>query len=670
MGFSQEVRDFIGGYTAIHDIRQKKKAGELDEKRIDSDIEYKDAIIDIQRQELELKKQKHLDAMARAGASAAASAARAADKAEEKTRKAAVGDGPVQVPGYDSMLFEDQSLGYYYPPDPTETPNGSGDPFRYHLADGGVVPSGEELAYWERLNDILPEGALEAAAARRGPSTRGGKRSTAPDIDDETTRWERLDDILPEGALEAAAARRGPSTRGGKRGTAPAIDDEPTFWEQLDDILPEGALEAAAARRGPSTRGGKRGPAPAIDDEPTYWERLSDILPEGALEAAAARRGPSTRGGKRSTAPVDTPVDTPNRDRILAGMSGEKMRFSPLSTQIVYNRAAEAADAVLRGQNAQQGIGRAAVGAGSDIRVDLVTGKGAMTPEEIKAIGDKIDPNGMIPAHLKTMAKLSEIFTHYRNLGDTESAYIISTKLLAGEKQLSQTLGMLAAEAMRNGNAAEAAKLFGDAFDRFPTDHNIELKPAADGVMHYAVRKGGKIVEQGKLTGAEFMQMAGEVANGQMFMKGLMQFAASNKPQRAMSAQGALPVLADAADALTARDAIKEELKTMMEYGTATEEEIASARQKLAAADKVYAARRKAAIAALEGIPFDEVSPTQLGTLHGLAGPGSAAAIDNTGGDGGGGLAPPVADRVVGQVYTSPNGRRGEWTGSGWRLVE
>ena len=580
MGFSQEVRDFIGGYTAIHDIRQKKKAGELDEKRIDSDIEYKDAIIDIQRQELELKKQKHLDAMARAGASAAASAARAADKAEENMRKAAVGDGPVPVPEYDSMLFEDQSLGHYYLPDSTETSNDSGDLFRYHLADGGVVPSGEELAYWERLNDILPEGALEAAAARRGPSTRGGKRGTAPDIDDETTRWERLDDILPE----------------------------------------------------------------------------------GALEAAAARRGPSTRGGKRSTAPVDTPVDTPNRDRILAGMSGEKVRFSPLSTQIVYNRAAEAADAVLRGQNAQQGIGRAAVGAGSDIRVDLVTGKGAMTPEEIKAIGDKIDPNGMIPDHLKTMAKLSEIFTHYRNLGDTESAYIISTKLLAGEKQLSQTLGMLAAEAMRNGNAAEAAKLFGDAFDRFPTDHNIELKPAADGVMHYAVRKGGKIVEQGKLTGAEFMQMAGEVANGQMFMKGLMQFAASNKPQRAMTAQGALPVLADAADALAARDAANEELKTMMEYGTATEEEIASVRQKFAAADKVYAARRKAAIAALEGIPFDEVSPNGLSTLLGLTGEGSAAAIDNTGGDGGSGDLPrptsaeEAAKLPPGTRYMAPDG--------------
>lgn len=589
MGFSQEVRDFIGGYTAVTDVKQKKKSSELDEKRIDADIEYKNEYIDLMRQELEFKKQKHLDALAGANDRAAASAAKAADKQFAKDAAAAIEGGPstnisyagnpfVQVPEAVPAKFDlaDYAKKYSYP-----TGGYARGGRVQKMADGGRVLSEDEIERWEKLADLIPEAALEEAAARRGPTTRGGKRGP-----EALPYWEKLADVLPEGALEAAAARRGPTTRVGKR--------DPEAPSRLDNLAEEW-----------------RGvPGAAADYAADVVGRVVDAIPDQVKETArdmaeksqaAPILKPTTRGGKRGAGtalPEGTGADASSLG--LEGMSGQKMEFPPRKTQLIYNRASEAAALALGGQEQQMQMGRAAVGPGSEIAVDIVTGEGAYTPEELKEIYKQIDPDGIVPAHLRTMANLSEYYTYFKNKGDMRSAYIASTRLLAAEKQLSQTLGMLAAEAMQNGHTEEAMKLFGDAFDRFPTDHNIELKTGPDGVMYYAVRQRGKIVDQGKLSGAEFMEMAGELANGKLFMQGLMQFAASNGPQQTQTKtlpREALAILNDAKEtavtygrAVEARDALEGMVDT-------TEEQIAAAD---AAVDRAAVAANKARGRALD----------------------------------------------------------------------
>lgn len=96
MSFAQEMKDFVAGYQAVSDVGQKKRASELDEKKINADIEYQNAKLDLDKQELALKS-KSAAARAKLGGTPKPSEVRAQTRfeweQEDRKKKKAIQEG-------------------------------------------------------------------------------------------------------------------------------------------------------------------------------------------------------------------------------------------------------------------------------------------------------------------------------------------------------------------------------------------------------------------------------------------------------------------------------------------------------------------------------------------------------------------------------------------------
>lgn len=609
MTFANEMKDFINGYTAVRETGLKKRGLDIDEKKVDADIEYNNARLEIQREELELSKKRYQDGLARADAAARRSAERAQDEAARSLASSGAASG-----------------GWDYAPAP-EFSTGTSD-----LSMGIPVteeektrPSGA-LSFGQPMGGGGGGGYAQGGLVRKMGYANGGKVLPAP-------RGAIADELYQQGII-------GPRY----------LDPEETPEEPAKPVEREVYVPGQGTRTvtEPTREDIQRRTAEARAKTEAEWRGVIDpvkeklkgahALPEGVeppREAVPAEEPPKPTPKPAEAAP-ETKAEPNPADKYPVRQSDEKLSFGSRPSQVVFNRASEGMRLVLDGQEQQARAGRTAIGPGSEIAVDLATGEGGYSPEELNTLYEKIDPEGLIPQHMRTMTLLADTYTYFRDKGDMQNAYIMATKILAGEKQLSQTLGMLAAEAMKSGNTTEAIRLFGDAFDRFPTDHKIQIQPAADGVMHYAISQNGEVVDQGRLSGAEFMEMAGQVANGSMFMQGLFQFVAANKPQsKGSMPKAAIPVIQSA----SADFAAYQEALTALEEAQMVEDEaaITSARRRLESAAREYSASREAAIGAvIDSLPNDVTTEDVLKITKDVDSLiGSKVAAPSVGDDGG-----------------------------------
>jgi len=58
MGLAAEVRDFVSGYQAVTDIKNKKDELDLKKKKTQHDMEYENAILELKRQEMDMAREK------------------------------------------------------------------------------------------------------------------------------------------------------------------------------------------------------------------------------------------------------------------------------------------------------------------------------------------------------------------------------------------------------------------------------------------------------------------------------------------------------------------------------------------------------------------------------------------------------------------------------------
>lgn len=249
-------------------------------------------------------------------------------------------------------------------------------------------------------------------------------------------------------------------------------------------------------------------------------------------EEPVASALPATPAPATSTAPTSSPRPQPRPDQAAptsaAPTSSPRPQPRPerasAATRFIVEGAQEAASVAMPLLVQDAKGGKAAVGPGSD-RQDITTNTGGLSPREWEAAIKAIDPNGEIPSHLKGAAVLSSTYRYFVEKGQPEKAARIAKAIIIADKQMTQTLGALAMNAIQNGDQQAAAKLLGDAFNRFPSGHEIKVGTGPNGQLTYSVMDDGKEVDKGTLSTDQFWALAGQVRNGSLFIQEMGRFA-------------------------------------------------------------------------------------------------------------------------------------------------
>jgi len=178
---------------------------------------------------------------------------------------------------------------------------------------------------------------------------------------------------------------------------------------------------------------------------------------------------------------------------------------------------------------------------------DIATNKGGLSTEEWQAAVKAIDPNGEIPSYMQGAAVLGSTYRYFVEHGQMDKARKIAKAIIIADKQMTQTLGALAVNAIQNGNEDAAIKLMGDAFNRFPTGHEVKVVKQPDGSIGYVVTEGGKTVQQGSLNTQQFWQLANKVQDGSLYIQQMGSVASSGGQKQGGSYAESLQAVSDAA---------------------------------------------------------------------------------------------------------------------------
>lgn len=217
---------------------------------------------------------------------------------------------------------------------------------------------------------------------------------------------------------------------------------------------------------------------------------------------------------------------------------------------------------------------------------DRISETKAATPDEIKAIDAKIDPNNEMEPYRKGAARLVDAYNFFVEKGDVEKARRIGAKIIEFNKMASMTLGRLAMDAIQDGDIASASKLVTDAYNNhIPDGGKIEATPTPNGTLIYKIDREGYAQQQGEIGAQQLWQLAGGVANGKEFIKRMTALAADGKPGAA-AAGGSGKKGSYSADVRAAAQAQIEYNAMRAEYDNATGEEKRKMRADLVAKQK------------------------------------------------------------------------------------
>lgn len=161
----------------------------------------------------------------------------------------------------------------------------------------------------------------------------------------------------------------------------------------------------------------------------------------------------------------------------------------------------------------------AAVGPDAEAeRMDIVNNRGGLSMAEYKELIATIDPNDSIPAYLKSAAVLASTHRYFMENGQPEKAQRIAKGILILNKQMTQTLGALAQNAMEEGNVPAAAQLVTDAANQFPTSSQFKIDVTENGLT-YTMMQDGKEAGSGELSTDQLWELTGKVKNGSLYIQ-------------------------------------------------------------------------------------------------------------------------------------------------------
>lgn len=152
------------------------------------------------------------------------------------------------------------------------------------------------------------------------------------------------------------------------------------------------------------------------------------------------------------------------------------------------------------------------------------------SPDAIKAVDAKIDPNNEMEPYRKGAVRLVEAYKFFVEKGDIEKARKIAGEIIKFNQQASMTLGQLALAAIERGDLQSASKLVADAYDQVPDGGKIEAQPTPKGTIAYKIDKEGTARQQGEIGARELWGLASKVADGSAFLERMTALAAEGTP--------------------------------------------------------------------------------------------------------------------------------------------
>ncbi len=205
-------------------------------------------------------------------------------------------------------------------------------------------------------------------------------------------------------------------------------------------------------------------------------------------------------------------------------------------------------------------------------KMDIVNNRGGLSVDEYKELVATIDPNGSIPAYMESAAVLSSTYKYFMEQGEPQKAAKVAKGILILNKQMTQTLGALAVNALEEGNTDIATRLLSDAANKFPTGQKFQVVPTENGVA-FQIMENGEVAQQGELNTDQLWAMAAKVKDGSLYIEEMGRLASSGQGRKRVGPTEALDLTAnayvgamqaiEALNTATANEASPEELKAL-----------------------------------------------------------------------------------------------------------
>lgn len=196
------------------------------------------------------------------------------------------------------------------------------------------------------------------------------------------------------------------------------------------------------------------------------------------------------------------------------------------------------------------------------------------TPDEIKAIDAKVDPNNELAPYRKGAARLVEAYNFFVEKGEPDKARKIAAQIIKFDQMASQTLGTLAQTAAEQNDVVSASKLLTDAYnEHLPDGNTLTTQPTEKGTVLFKIERDGKVVQQGEADTRQIWEMAGKVADGSEFLKRMARLAneggtSQGKDAPAKKGKRSYPAdLRAAAKAANEIEALQGEIETLQAEG-------------------------------------------------------------------------------------------------------
>lgn len=261
-----------------------------------------------------------------------------------------------------------------------------------------------------------------------------------------------------------------------------------------------------------------------VDEEkPLAPEASPRPMPKPVAAAAPAGALPMPEQAPTAPAPAPTAAAPPAQP---------PKKVNPQASKVIVMAAGQAADAALREFSKQGSQPPAAVGGDERNGMDVITNKGGLTNKEYGQIIATVDPNGSIPEHLKAAAALGASFSYFKEKGDMKGAVKAAQGVIIHNKMMTQTMGALAENALREGNLEAGCRFLNDACNNFPNGHLIEVTPDENRGLTYRVWDGEKLVQEGNMNINQAYEFSGQAKNGSLYLNEMSSFASQFIPKK------------------------------------------------------------------------------------------------------------------------------------------
>jgi hypothetical protein len=173
----------------------------------------------------------------------------------------------------------------------------------------------------------------------------------------------------------------------------------------------------------------------------------------------------------------------------------------------------------------------------------IAQGQGGLTPQEMEAAKQAVDPQGKMTESQRNLAALGSVYQFWANKGDPERAQRVAFQMMQNYRATSQRYAAIAAKAAEGGNMDLATKAALKAYQNVPDGKDLEIAPNPDGGLMYTYTdEKGDVIAKGVATPQQLASSAMGLATGG-FDKALMQAAGATpeapKPGKAGAVQSA-----------------------------------------------------------------------------------------------------------------------------------